>query len=58
MFLGWVLAGEVVTLKTLVAASIIVASVALIIRHDTRRAPSARKENVSPLRAAAGTRRQ
>ncbi len=58
MFLGWVLAGEVVTLKTLVAASIIVASVALIIRHDTRRASSARKENVTPLRAAAGARRQ
>ena len=54
MFLGWILAGEVVThsRRSWPRRSSWRPS-RPIIRHDTRRASTARKENVTPLRAAA-----
>jgi drug/metabolite transporter (DMT)-like permease len=57
VFLGWLLAGEAVTPRTLVAAAIIVAAVAFIIRHGARRtvAPHA-EEDVAPLAAQGGRR--
>jgi len=54
--LGWLLAGEIVTPRTLVAAAVIVASVALIIRHGARRDVAPAEENVAPLRAEGGRR--
>jgi len=54
--LGWLLAGEIVTPRTLVAAAVIVASVALIIRHGARRDVAPAEENVVPLRAEGGRR--
>ncbi len=56
VFLGWLLAGEAVTPRTLVAAVVIVAAVALIIRHGARRAVAPAEENVAPLRAEGGRR--
>ena len=43
MFLGWAVAGEAVTLRTLIAAALVVAAVALIITsraHRAHREPS------------------
>ena len=56
VLLGWLLAGEAVTPRTLVAAAVIVAAVALIIRHGARRAAAPADENVAPLRAEGGRR--
>jgi drug/metabolite transporter (DMT)-like permease len=58
VFLGWALAGEPVTLRTILAAAIIVASVALIIRHGARRGRqvAAAEENAAPLRVGGGRR--
>ncbi len=56
VFLGWLLAGEAVTLRTLLAAVVIVAAVALIIRHGARRAAAPEEENVAPLTAQGGRR--
>ena len=58
VFLGWALAGEPVTLRTILAAAIIVASVALIIRHGARRGRrvAAAEENAAPLRVEGGRR--
>ena len=54
--LGWLLAGESVTPRTLVAAAVIVAAVALIIRHGAER-PAAPVEEDAPLMAQGGGRR-
>jgi drug/metabolite transporter (DMT)-like permease len=56
VLLGWLLAGETVTPRTLVAAAVIVAAVALIIRHGARRAIAPAEENVAPLQAEGGRR--
>lgn len=56
VLLGWLLAGEAVTPRTLVAATIIVAAVAFIIRHGARRTVAPAEENVAPLRAQGGRR--
>lgn len=40
VFLGWALAGEIVTLRMLVAAAVIVAAVVLITSAETRRRPA------------------
>ena len=52
MFLGWAVLGEAVTLKTFAAASIIVAAVALIIRHGASRQAVKTEEEITPVRAA------
>jgi drug/metabolite transporter (DMT)-like permease len=57
VFLGWALAGEPVTVRTLIAAAVIVASVALIIRHGARRSVAPIEENLAPLKAAGEGRR-
>jgi drug/metabolite transporter (DMT)-like permease len=57
VFLGWALAGETVTARTLIAAAVIVAAVGLIIRHGARRTVAAVEEDIVPLRAAEGGRR-
>jgi drug/metabolite transporter (DMT)-like permease len=36
VFLGWIIAGEPVTLRTVLATAVIVSAVALIISHRTR----------------------
>lgn len=56
VLLGWLLAGETVTPRMVVAAAVIVAAVALIIRHGARRAVAPAEENVAPLRAEGGRR--
>jgi drug/metabolite transporter (DMT)-like permease len=56
VLLGWLLAGETVSPRTLVAAAVIVAAVALIIRHGARRAVAPAEENVAPLVAEGGRR--
>lgn len=56
VFLGWLLAGEPVTARTLVAAAIIVAAVALIIRHGALRKAVRIEEDMTPLRAEGGRR--
>jgi drug/metabolite transporter (DMT)-like permease len=57
VFLGWLIAGETVSPRTFVATLIIVAAVALIIRHGARRAAASIEENdVAPLRAQGGRR--
>ncbi len=56
IFLGWAVAGESVTPRTLLAAAIIVAAVALIIRHGARRSVARIEENVVPLRVEGGRR--
>jgi len=56
VLLGWLFAGETVSPRTLVAAAVIVAAVALIIRHGARRAVAPAEENVAPLRAQGGRR--
>jgi drug/metabolite transporter (DMT)-like permease len=54
VFLGWLLAGEPVTLRTVVATAVILAAVALIIRHGARRTVARIEENAAPLRARGG----
>jgi drug/metabolite transporter (DMT)-like permease len=56
VFLGWLLAGEAVTPRTLAAAAVIVAAVALIIRHGARRAVVPVEDEALPLRAQGGRR--
>jgi drug/metabolite transporter (DMT)-like permease len=56
VLLGWLLAGETVTPRTLLAAAVIVAAVALIIRHGARRTVVPAEENVAPLLAEGGRR--
>jgi drug/metabolite transporter (DMT)-like permease len=56
VFLGWLVAGEAVTARTLIAAAVIVASVALIIRHGAERPAAPREEEPVPLRAQGGRR--
>jgi drug/metabolite transporter (DMT)-like permease len=56
VFLGWLLASEAVTLRTGVATLIIVAAVALIIRHGARRTVARIEENAAPLRVEGGRR--
>ncbi|MGE5414800.1 MAG: EamA family transporter [Syntrophomonadaceae bacterium] len=56
VFLGWLVAGEGVTPRTLVAAAVIVASVALIIRHGASRPAARTEEDVAPLLAEGGRR--
>jgi len=56
VLLGWLLAGEAVTPRTIGAAAVIVAAVALIIRHGARRTVAPAEENVAPLRAQGGRR--
>ncbi len=56
VLLGWLFAGESLTPRTMVAAAIIVAAVALIIRHGARRTVAPAEENVVPLRAEGGRR--
>jgi len=55
VFLGWALLSEPVSARMLIAAAIIVAAVALIIRHGARRVAPA-EENLAPLRAQGGRR--
>jgi hypothetical protein len=45
-----------VTARTLIAAVVIVAAVALIIRHGARRTVAPAEENAAPLRAEGGRR--
>jgi drug/metabolite transporter (DMT)-like permease len=54
VLLGWAIAGEPVTPRSLLAAAVIVGAVALIIRHGARRAPVVIEENAAPLRARGG----
>ncbi len=56
VFLGWLGAGETVTPRTLVAAVVIVAAVALIIRHGADRPAARPEEEIEPLRAEGGRR--
>ena len=56
VFLGWLFAGEAVTVRTVLAAVVIVAAVALIIRHGARRTVAPAEENIVPLRAEGGRR--
>jgi drug/metabolite transporter (DMT)-like permease len=56
VFLGWLLASEAVTLRTGLATLIIVAAVALIIRHGARRTVARIEENAAPLRVEGGRR--
>ncbi len=56
VLLGWLIAGESVTARTLIAAVVIVAAVALIIRHGARRTVAPAEDNVAPLRAEGGRR--
>jgi drug/metabolite transporter (DMT)-like permease len=56
VFLGWLFANEPVTLRTILATAIIVAAVALIIRHGARRTVARIEENAAPLRAEGGRR--
>ena len=56
VFLGWAFAGEPVTLRTFIAAAVIVTAVALIIRHGARRTAAPAEENATPLRAGGATR--
>jgi drug/metabolite transporter (DMT)-like permease len=56
VFLGWLFAGESVTARTMIAAVVIVAAVALIIRHGARRTVAPAEENAAPLRAEGGRR--
>jgi drug/metabolite transporter (DMT)-like permease len=56
VLLGWLLADESVTARTLIAAVVIVAAVALIIRHGARRTVAPAEENAAPLRAEGGRR--
>ncbi len=44
VFLGWALAGEALTLRTLLAAGVIVAAVVVITTHQARQAAAARPE--------------
>jgi drug/metabolite transporter (DMT)-like permease len=44
VFLGWSLAGEALTLRTLLAAGVIVAAVVVITTHQARQAASAQRE--------------
>ena len=56
VLLGWAILGEAVTPRTLIAAAVIVASVALIIRHGARRSVAEAEENEVPLRVEGGRR--
>ena len=56
VLLGWLLAGETVTPRTFLAATVIVSAVALIIRHGARRTVAPAEENVAPLVAQGGHR--
>ena len=56
VFLGWLAAGEAVTARTLVSAAVIVAAVALIIRHGASRPAARPEEEPAPLRAQGGRR--
>ena len=56
VLLGWAILGEAVTPRTLIAAAVIVASVALIIRHGARRSVARAEENIVPLRVEGGRR--
>jgi drug/metabolite transporter (DMT)-like permease len=56
VLLGWLFAGETLTVRTMVAATIIVAAVALIIRRGARRSVAPAEENIVPLRAEGGRR--
>ena len=56
VLLGWAILGEAVTPRTLIAAAVIVASVALIIRHGARRSVAQAEENILPLRVEGGRR--
>ena len=56
VLLGWLLAGETVTPRTFLAATVIVSAVALIIRHGARRTVAPPEENVAPLVAQGGRR--
>lgn len=56
VFLGWLFAGEAVTPRTILATLVIVAAVALIIRHGARRRVASAEENAAPLRAMGGRR--
>lgn len=50
ILLGWAVAGEAISLRTLVAASVIVASVMLIVSQDKRSNESHREETAAPCR--------
>ncbi|HTR02029.1 MAG TPA: EamA family transporter, partial [Thermoanaerobaculia bacterium] len=56
VLLGWLLAGEAVTARMLLATGIIVVSVALIIKHGARRTAAPAEENIVPMRAQGGHR--
>jgi drug/metabolite transporter (DMT)-like permease len=58
VFLGWLVAGESVTPRTVVAAAVIVAGVALIIRHGAARpaATATLDDDDAPLRVEGGRR--
>ena len=56
VLLGWAVAGEALTVRTMAAAAVIVASVAVIIRHGSSRRIPAAEENLAPLRAQGGRR--
>jgi drug/metabolite transporter (DMT)-like permease len=56
VFLGWAIAREPVTPRTLLAAAVIVGAVALIIRHGARRRAGKMEEDTMPLRAEGGRR--
>ncbi len=56
VLLGWLFAGEPLTPRTIVGAAVIVAAVALIIRHGARRTVAPAEENIAPRRAEGGRR--
>ena len=58
VLLGWVALGEALTPRILIAAAVIVAAVALIIRHGAQRraAPPADEARPEPLRVGTGRR--
>ena len=53
VFLGWLILGETVTLAILAAAAIIVSSVAVIVRRESRAAPAQETPAPTPIRVRA-----
>jgi drug/metabolite transporter (DMT)-like permease len=58
VLLGWAFAGEPMTLRTALAAAVIVAAVALIIRYGARHTRSSLHEKPLPTASASGMPRQ
>jgi drug/metabolite transporter (DMT)-like permease len=54
VLLGWAILGEALTPRILIAAAVIVAAVALIIRHGAQRKAAPVEETPAPLRVGSG----